>query len=140
MCSSEGSAHAGSLRSLLAIILIAVVGLSTLPAHAEVTIVWRVENPFRLFADPVDTARHRATYEALSSQEKAEPVLAAERQLAARHHDGWAAALSGQVCWDGTRNRYGCDADDTEFTMPKSPRVDAQLQDLDALRDATAPG
>ncbi|MGI9410233.1 MAG: hypothetical protein ACR2OV_09175, partial [Hyphomicrobiaceae bacterium] len=127
----------GSLRSLRAIILIAVVGFSTLPAQAQVKIVWRVENPFRLFADPVDTARHRATYDALSSREKAEPVLAIERQLAARHPDGWAAALSGQVCWDGTRNRYGCDADDAEFTTPKSHRIDAQLQDLDALRDAT---
>lgn len=122
--------------ALLATCILAV-GLR--PGNAEdleATIVWRVENPFRLFDDPADTARHRATYEALSSAERISPILAAERQLAARHPDGWAAALSGAVCWDRTTNRYRCGDSRQNYVQPDHHLIDAQLRGLGEPEDA----
>ena len=39
-------------------------------ANAGPVIKWRVENPFRFFTDPADSEVHRATYRALSPDEK----------------------------------------------------------------------
>jgi hypothetical protein len=69
------------------------------PMLPQAQIVWRVENPFRFFADPADTEVHRATFQALSPEERLTPILSAERQLARRHPDGWAAAMTGPTCW-----------------------------------------
>ena len=97
-------------------------------AASRPAIEWRVENPFRLFVDHADTELHRATYAALSPDEQRRtPVLAAERELATRHPDGWAAALLGAVCWDANKNRYQC-PDGGAFVFPKSHRVVAQVK------------
>ncbi|MGI9521994.1 MAG: hypothetical protein ACR2PG_10135 [Hyphomicrobiaceae bacterium] len=106
-------------------------------AFIEPQIYWRVENPFRLFADPADSRRHRATYDALSPQERRQPILAGERHLARRHSDGWAAALSGPVCWDHSINRYRCPTgSDASYVHPTFHRVEVWLSgqsDLDAV-------
>ena len=58
------------------------------PAAAEPEINWRVGNPFRLFADPTNSEVHRATFDALTEDERKHPILSAERALAERHPDG----------------------------------------------------
>lgn len=91
-------------------VVVAVAGLALLAtqARADAHIEWRVANPFRLFTDARDTEVHRATYDALSPEERREPVLAAERQLGQRHKDGWAATMYRKTCWNWARNRYEC--------------------------------
>ena len=86
------------------------MALSAAPAGAEPVIKWRVENPFRFFADPADAEVHRSSYLALSAEERANPVLSIERALAARHEDGWAAAMTGGVCWNDHTYRFECPA------------------------------
>ncbi len=89
----------------------------------QAQIVWRVENPFRFFADPADTEVHRATWQALTAEERLTPVLSAERQLARRHPEGWAAAMTGVPCWDGEKNRFVCPDMREAYTAPRSHRV-----------------
>jgi hypothetical protein len=93
------------------------------PAMPQAEISWRVENPFRFFTDPADTEVHRATWAALTPEERLTPVLSAERHLARRHPDGWAAAMTGQTCWDSEKNRFICPGDRDPFAAPKSHRV-----------------
>jgi len=99
-----------------------------LPASAsELQIVWRLENPFRFFTDPKLTDAHRATYEALSDEERRYPVLAAERALSERHaSDGWAATMLDQTCWDPRANRHRCRSE-PDYLQPESHRIVAQL-------------
>ncbi len=77
------------------LMLAMMAGAIGAPANAEPRLVWRVENPFRFFVDPADTEVHRATYLSLSEEERRSPVLSAERALAGRHPDGWAATMLG---------------------------------------------
>ena len=95
-------------------------------------IKWRVENPFRFFGDPVDVTVHRATYDALSAAELDSPILSAERALASRHTDGWAAAMAGHVCWDSDRNRHKC-PDGKAYIKPESHTIIAEVSNV---RDA----
>ena len=84
-------------------------GYAPPPVPTTVEIAWRVENPFRFFADPKDTEVHRATYLALSpEQREAAPVLAAERALSRRHEAGWAETMYRKTCWAISRNRHVC--------------------------------
>ena len=73
------------------------------PAHAGPVIKWRVENPFRLFTDPADSEVHRATYRALTPEQKYTPILSSEQALQLRHNEGWAATMVGKICWNGSR-------------------------------------
>lgn len=95
-------------------------------ALAAARIVWRVDNPFRFFTDPKATAVHRATFESLDASERATPVLSAERALAQRHPEGWAATMIGQSCWDDQRNRHACKAYD-DYINPASHGVRVSL-------------
>lgn len=97
-------------------------------------ITWRVENPFRLFTDPADTEVHRATFAALSTTERRNPVLAAERALAARHREGWAASMVDQTCWDHRNNKHQCD-NRPDYLSPQSHAV---IVTLDGVADASA--
>ena len=90
-------------------------------------IVWRVENSFRFFNDPKETEVHRATYMALSEEERATPVLSAERALAKRLEDGWAVTQFKKTCWNDGKNRYEC-PDACSYINPKSHRVVAELK------------
>ena len=51
------------------------MALSAAPARAEPVIKWRVENPFRFFADPADTEVHRSSYVALSAEDRRKGAL-----------------------------------------------------------------
>lgn len=100
-------------------------------AHAAPVVKWRVENPFRLFTDPADSEVHRATFEALSSEERMTPVLSAERVLQLRHgQDGWAETMFRKTCWDWKDNRYGC-AEYTDYMNPAHHRVRATIEGLE---------
>lgn len=115
------------LRSLLLAMLALIVAAA--PASAEPEIKWKVVNPFRLFTDPADTEVHRATYESLSEEERRNPVLSAERALAERHQDGWAATMWQDACWDVSKNRYGCPGL-TDYVNPKSHKIRASILDV----------
>ncbi|MFN3868406.1 MAG: hypothetical protein ACK4MF_04995 [Hyphomicrobiaceae bacterium] len=93
-----------------------------LDGGSKPSITWRLVNPFRFFTDPRDTEVHRATYEALRPGERLTPVLSAERALASRHDDGWAATMIDRTCWDGDKNRYVCSAYD-DYMNPKTHAV-----------------
>ncbi len=109
-----------------------LAGLLATPgrAEAEPSVSWRVDNPFRLFVDPADTEVHRATFQALADDEKQSPVLAAERALAQRHPEGWAATMFRKLCWNDARNRYIC-PDGTAYMNPASHGVTVTLEGLE---------
>ncbi len=123
---------ASARRSLLRpgqmfVLLAAFFCLYTQPASAaEPEIKWRVSNAFRLFTDPLNSEVHRATYESLTDDERKTPILSAERALAERHADGWAATMWEDACWDWTKNRYSCPALD-DYVNPKSHQVRAEV-------------
>lgn len=114
----------------------AVCGLAAmlvvLPAEAgEPKIMWRLENPFRFFTDPRHSETHRATYEALSEEERRAPILSAERALAERHgRDGWAAAMLDQTCWDAADNRHRCSGQ-ADYLKPRAHRVLALVEGVE---------
>jgi hypothetical protein len=95
-------------------------------AANETAISWRVENPFRFFTDPADTEVHRATYLALTPDEKKSPVLSSERALSARQEEGWSATMYRKTCWDWTANRFEC-PDKGAYIDPKSHVIIAEL-------------
>lgn len=115
------------LPVLLAVVAVLAQGA---PAQAEPRLTWRVENPFRFFNDPVDTEVHRATWLALSPEERRTPVLAAERALAARHEDGWAATMYRKTCWNSARNRHLC-PEGRSYINPAHHQVVVELQGVD---------
>ena len=99
------------------------------PASAEPEINWRVANGFRFFTDPADTDVHRATYESLTEDERRTPILSAERALAERHSDGWAASMWTDACWDAARNKHTCPSMQ-DYINPKSHKIRAQVIDV----------
>jgi hypothetical protein len=105
-------------------------GIEDLNALASVEIEWRVENPFRFFVDAKDTEVHRATYLALSpEQRESAPVLAAEHALSRRHEAGWAETMVRKTCWAGPRNRHIC-PDKSDYINPDSHRVVVSLKGM----------
>jgi lysophospholipase L1-like esterase len=115
-------------------VLVLLAGLTLLgvtPASAEPRILWRLENPFRFFTDPADTDMHRATYAALRSAERQEPVLSAERALSQRHDgQGWAATMAGRVCWNPGSNRHTCTGV-RDYLHPSAHRLVFELTDVE---------
>lgn len=104
--------------------------IGTLTAMTAAKISWRVENPFRFFTDPKDTAVHRATFEALSpDQRRAGPVLAAERALSRRYESGWAERMVSKVCWTSRKNRHAC-PDGSDYVNPASHNVEVRLENV----------
>ena len=91
-----------------------------------VQIKWRVENPFRFFNDARDTNVHRATYLALSPEERETPILSSERALSARHPEGWAATMFRKTCWNRSRNAFEC-PDDKDYINPDTHAIVAEL-------------
>lgn len=99
------------------------------PAPERVEIVWRVENPFRLFSDSADSEMHRATWLALSEDQKAvSPVLSGEQALASRHKAGWAETVAEKTCWDPERNIYACKPGKWDYISPTEHIVVAELK------------
>ncbi len=106
------------------------------PIPADLKIEWRVANPFRFFASTRDTEVHRATWVSLTPEQRRTPVLSAERGLATRHQDGWAAEIEGKTCWNATSNRYVC-PDGQPYAKPQNHRVLAELTDFSGAGDHT---
>jgi hypothetical protein len=96
----------------------------------KASVTWRVENPFRFFTDPADTEVHRATYEALTPEEKRTPVLSAQRALSARQEEGWSATMYRKTCWNWTANRFEC-PDNKPFVDPQFHAIVAELSNLE---------
>jgi hypothetical protein len=101
-------------------------------AATGVAIRWQLKNPFRFFADPSDTDRHRQALEWLTPEERQTPVLSSERRLARHHPMGWATLMKGATCWDTAQNRHRC-PDGRRYLHPTSHVVTARL---DGLGDA----
>lgn len=85
-------------------------------------IEWRVQNPFRFFKNASDTEIHRATWLSIDAARRAEPVLAAEQALSARHPEGWAATMIDDLCWSPSRNRHDC-GDGAAYVAPDKHTV-----------------
>ncbi len=90
-------------------------------------LAWRVENPFRFFADREATELHRRVYDQLETAERRNPVLAAERRLAARSPRGWAADLVDSTCWNTRINKHFCDPR-SDYLSPQRHRVVVALK------------
>lgn len=140
--------RAGSLGARIGGFVLAMTGLvvgpATGPAMANpvvptdasaVGIVWRVENPFRFFTDPVDTEVHRATFNALTPDERRKPVLSAERALSLRHEEGWAASMYRKTCWNWAANTFEC-PDKEPYINPAAHTIIAEFR---AQPDGQAP-
>ncbi len=116
--------------ALVVLTTIALSAAASTISVAEPAIVWRVENPFRFFADPADTEMHRATFVDLTDEERRSPVLAAERALARRHSDGWASTVVGKTCWDTKSNRHTC-PDGEAYVNPSSHAVILEMRGIE---------
>lgn len=116
-------------RELLLIFVLIVPAWCAESVRAETPrISWRLENPFRFFTDPKQTETHRATFLELADDERREPVLGAERDLAERHGpDGWAATMLDATCWDHARNRHVC-REEPGYLVPKAHPILASLE------------
>lgn len=90
---------------------------------------WRVENPFRFFADPAVAEMHRKAYESLQGDERRNPVLAVEQLLSATKPRGWAADVIDATCWDTQRNKHRCD-DRADYLAPRMHRVEVFLEGI----------
>jgi len=112
------------MRPLLAVVaLLIMLGA---PAYSA-EIIWRVENPFRLFTDPALTELHRDVYEQLTDAEKLEPILSAEHRLMQRSVDGWARDAYGETCWDPEHALYASCDSENGYVNPSSHRVLAEI-------------
>ena len=98
-------------------------------AQSQPMISWRVENPFRLFADPSDTKVHLATFQSLTDTQHRTPILASERLLAERHPDGWASIVLGRTCWQAEKNIHMCPGG-VDYVNPVSHKIIAELKGL----------
>ncbi len=116
------------LAGILAILAAAAFtpGLAMAQAGPQPQISWRLENPFRFFADPSDTQVHRAVFESLSDDQHRSPILSAERVLAARHADGWSSIVLGRTCWQAEENQHICPGG-RDYVNPKSHAIVAGL-------------
>ncbi len=116
---------------LAATIILSMLLTLARTAHAEPTITWRLENPFRFFTEAASTEMHRATFLALSDEERRHPVLSAERALADRHNgEGWAGTVLETSCWDAARNRAAC-AGRPDYINPKSHQIIFELKEVE---------
>ena len=114
--------------------LVCVLALPATAAPVEPavgpTILWRVENPFRFFNDSADTEVHRATFNALSPEQKLTPILSAERALGARIEEGWAASMYRKTCWNWTSSTFKCHDSKSPYIDPVQHIVIAELHGL----------
>ena len=109
-----------TIRCLLLGLLFSLA--SALPATAA-DVIWRVENPFRLFTDPAIAEVHRDIYDQLSDAEKLEPILSAEHRLMEKYPAGWARGAFTSTCWSRDTAHYGPCGNDQGYVNPASHRV-----------------
>lgn len=113
----------------LAVLGLAMLGSAGVAVANEPQITWRVDNPFRLFTESTDTDVHRVTFESLSDDERRQPVLSAERALAERNAEGWAATMFRRTCWNASNNRFAC-PEVADYAHPKSHKIRAVINDI----------
>lgn len=110
------------MNRALTVIFVMIGFYAASPASAGAdTISWRVENPFRFFSDPQDTALHRYAASVDGS------VLTAERWLAKRHTYGWAEDMFLETCWHLLRQDHSGCGDLDSYINPASHRVLARF-------------
>ncbi|MEZ5774331.1 MAG: hypothetical protein R3D33_06420 [Hyphomicrobiaceae bacterium] len=110
-----------------------LIWLFALASRAEAAphIVWRLDNPFRLFDDAQLTDVHRIIYEGLQPAERLAPIVSAERRLQSIFPGGWARPAYRKTCWRASENRYsGCEDGDA-FAHPTSHRIRVGLAGID---------
>ena len=117
------------LQCLVATVSLVATLLAFTPPAQAAEIVWRVENPFRLFTEAEATDVHRETFEMLSEAEKLEPILSAERRLMYKYPFGWARESFSTTCWNREAGVYGPCGHDKGYVNPTSHRVLAHLDD-----------
>jgi hypothetical protein len=132
---------AGALQARVCVGLFCLSCLAVQPARADAAIEWRLENPFRLFKNPADTAMHAKVFASLSAAEKKEsPILSAERILALQTKGrGWAEQIFNNTCFDQDRSQYSACKD---YIVPKSHRAVFWLKakpSAEGLLNALAP-
>jgi len=106
--------------------LLAAPMLAATPA-CSAEILWRLDNPFRLFTEAGSTQVHREVFEQLTEAEKLEPILSAERRLMQKFPFGWARESFSTTCWDRDNAVYGPCGNDDGYVNPKSHRVLVQV-------------
>jgi hypothetical protein len=106
--------------------LVALTVLAAVPASAA-EILWRLDNPFRLFTEAEATHVHRDVFEQLTEAEKLEPIVSAERRLMEKFPFGWARESFATTCWDRDNAVYGACGNDQGYVNPKSHRVLVQV-------------
>lgn len=113
------------MRTLTTLLAIAAL-IVACPGRASANdIEWRVENPFRFFTDPADTAVHR------KAAGEAGSVLDTERRLAARAPFGWAQNAFLETCWDLIRQDHSACGGLDAYINPRSHRISARLKASD---------
>ncbi len=117
-----------------AILLVSLAGLIAMCPNTawSLEISWRLENPFRLFADTEVTDIHRRVSREVGYTSS--PVLASERLLAARHPFGWAESSFRQTCWDLRRQSHTACGSLRDFVFPKSHRIVARVSHASQAR------
>ncbi len=124
----------GSLTRAVVAIWLVTAWVQPLRAASETVgapeISWRVENPFRFFNDPADTEVHRATYAALTPEQKKQPILAAEQALGSRLEEGWAASMYRKTCWNWTNSTFACGDSKQPYVDPAEHAIIAELRGL----------
>ncbi|MEZ5924972.1 MAG: hypothetical protein R3D57_11385 [Hyphomicrobiaceae bacterium] len=115
------------------LLLLVAALVSTLSSAGATEIDWRLENPFRLFADARLTERHRQLFAKLSDAERLQPVLSIERRLASQDGRGWARSAFTKTCWSGKANSYSGCGSAGDYIFPKSHRVIVETRDVEVL-------
>ena len=118
---------------LLRIALLTIAIVSSAIGASAAEIAWRLENPFRLFADARLTERHRLLYEKLSEAERLQPILSIERRLASQDGRGWARTAYQKTCWSGKDNAYAGCGSASDYIFPASHRVIVETADIGVL-------
>ena len=110
-----------------AILLVSLAGLIAMCPNVawSLEISWRLENPFRFFADAKVTDIHRRIAREVGNNSS--PILASERLLSARHPFGWAESSFRQTCWDLRRQSHTACGSLRDFVFPKSHRIIARV-------------
>ncbi|MBI4723478.1 MAG: hypothetical protein HY765_00120, partial [Rhodomicrobium sp.] len=101
------------------------------PAPHPTTLKWRLENPFRLFRSPADSAQLRRAYLSLAKKDRdTRPILAAEHLLQSEAGPrGWAQKIHGNTCYNERTGQYTACPD---YVHPQSHSVLVKLNSAEA--------
>ncbi len=96
-------------------------------------IVWKLENPFRLFTNPLSTKMHQDVLDTLEEGQSENPILATERKLSEKFSRGWADLVYQETCWDTFNKRYKhCNSQNTNYIFPESHTIIAKMDRVDS--------